>query len=856
MAKWVPWVGLWYDDVWNDISTHVYDRDDIMIRRGKTNESSEPVPTAISMTLKNRDQRYTPDNPTSPLYGKVGRNTLIQVCSDPPVLEDFEDASFQLTFTAAGVGSWARSSTRAKRDTWSYKSATISDGQLSGTRITAPAGATSISFWMWVSISGSSFASIYTSEGLQWYDNGETAEWRLITVDLGTSNWVQIEYQRSTSGGSNAIWIDDVRAFDARGTGEVWDWSPASTIDFDPATPDARGDAWCNIQAGGLLRRIGQASDDTESPIRRAVLRGTMKPVAYWPMEDPEGVSGAAEAFGGAPMKPITQVRYTLPDGTPVVPGGLPKFQNDGGVPGSAPLAGFVDGGTLRGVVPTIPAGEYGIDIVVRFKPGADEGGTASADIFSWRESGTYVAFTINVSAGNVTVFHANAADLALVAFTGSVSAGVNVFDGAPHHIRYQVAQGGPDYEAMLYVDGFFYGYAENFATPGSMAGAVGRPVTVEWNPLEDRGEYMPAAAGHVMVWPIAFGIPDTYTPTFGYPAEQAGIRLLRFADEEGWAVTLRNRNVATAKMGPQTVAPMPSLLKDIERTEDGILFDQRGASALVLRTRVSQYAKASRLDLTYGTDALAPMQPVYDDQRLMNHVTAKNRDGQQYEALKTTGRLGAVNPLSGGAGRYPWTADVNTGEGPARLAQIAWWWANKGTIEGARYPTLVIDLDADPSLETAVASLDMGDRVRVNSLGNDAVDLRVLGIAERYGHRRRLVTLLCEPYRQFDVAIYDDPVKRYDSRTSTLNAGYSNTATTMVVTFTDPRDAWSTTNEPYDWVVAGERIRVTSMGTVSGSGPYTQSASVSRSINGVVRSQTAGSPVHIHPEQLSRYAL
>ena len=105
-------------------------------------------------------------------------------------------------------------------------------------------------------------------------------------------------------------------------------------------------------------------------------------------------------------------------------------------------------------------------------------------------------------------------------------------------------------------------------------------------------------------------------------------------------------------------------------------------------------------------------------------------------------------------------------------------------------------------------------------------------------------------------MAVYDDTRKRYDSRTSTLNTSYSAGATSMVVRFTDIRDAWSTTSEPYDWIVSGERITITSMGAVTGSGPWTQTATVTRSVNGVVKAQVSGAPVHMHPEQQARYAL
>lgn len=862
MAKWPAWLGMFYDGVWNDVTAWIYDRDPISTSRGKTDESAGPVPSSLTLTLDNRDSRWTPGNPTSPLYGKVGRNTPVQLCSGPPVLEDFEDTTFAFTWGFTGTGSWARSSTLAHRGTWSFASAAIADGQQSGWQIDAPAGMKTVSFWINASIGSSSFAVASTSEGFEWFVRGSTPGWQLVTVDLGTSTWVNISYQRNNAGGSNVIYVDDLRYSDARFTGELAKIVPKRSPEFDPNVP-GRGDSWAELTAGGLLRRIGASSRTADSPIKRAVLRAVPAAAAYWPCEEPQGAAGCAEILvGGAVALPVTTVRYTLPDGTPLVPGGLPKLAADDGVPGSGPIPSLVDGGTLAAAIPVIAPGSYGIDWVGRFNPGGDAGGTTSADVFSWREvGGTYVHFTINVVLGSVVVFYSTAADDLTLTATGSATAFVNVYDGAPHHFRFQAIQNGANIDAYLYVDGLFFGKGANFATPGVMAGTVGRPASWEFNPGEDRGGYMPAAAGHVHVWPLGLGQPDTFTPTFGNPGDLCADRALRIAAEEGWTLAIRNRVFPSDHAGPQPADTIPAILAECERTEDGLVYDQRGAVAVSFRNRRGMYTSTVRLALTYGTSALQPLEPVFDDQAVANDVTAKNRDGAQIEALKITGALAAIDPLAGGVGRYQQTVNVNTNGKAAQLTQIAWWWSNKGTVEGARHPVIVIDLDADPTLATAVSALDMGDRITIARLEADLVDLRVLGIREVQQTRRRLVTLLCEPYRQFDVARYASGVvtqtqKRYESRTSTLNAGVAADVSPMVVTFTTAADAWSTTSVPYDWTCSGERITVTAIGAVAGTGPFTQSATVTRGVNGVSKALTAGAQIRMHDAMEARYAL
>lgn len=74
-----PAAFLWYDGVWNDISTYVYYRDPITIVRGTPNESNTADPAACNFTLNNRSGRFSPRNPRSPLYGKIGKNTPIWI---------------------------------------------------------------------------------------------------------------------------------------------------------------------------------------------------------------------------------------------------------------------------------------------------------------------------------------------------------------------------------------------------------------------------------------------------------------------------------------------------------------------------------------------------------------------------------------------------------------------------------------------------------------------------------------------------------------------------------------------------------------------------------------------------------
>ncbi|MFF4479445.1 hypothetical protein ACFY1A_20835 [Streptomyces sp. NPDC001520] len=75
-------VELWVDGVWVDVTSYVLTRDGsgkVSITRGQRDESSEVEFSSCRFDLNNRDGRFSPRNPTSPYYGKLGRNQPLRV---------------------------------------------------------------------------------------------------------------------------------------------------------------------------------------------------------------------------------------------------------------------------------------------------------------------------------------------------------------------------------------------------------------------------------------------------------------------------------------------------------------------------------------------------------------------------------------------------------------------------------------------------------------------------------------------------------------------------------------------------------------------------------------------------------
>ena len=81
MAKQSVTVELFYSGNWQDhtAADDVYARNPVTIVRGRQDESGLVTPTTATFTLDNRDGDTNPRNPTSSLYGLVGRNTEVRI---------------------------------------------------------------------------------------------------------------------------------------------------------------------------------------------------------------------------------------------------------------------------------------------------------------------------------------------------------------------------------------------------------------------------------------------------------------------------------------------------------------------------------------------------------------------------------------------------------------------------------------------------------------------------------------------------------------------------------------------------------------------------------------------------------
>jgi hypothetical protein len=100
-----------------------------------------------------------------------------------------------------------------------------------------------------------------------------------------------------------------------------------------------------------------------------------------------------------------------------------------------------------------------------------------------------------------------------------------------------------------------------------------------------------------------------------------------------------------------------------------------------------------------------------------------------------------------------------------------------------------------------------------------------------------------------FQAGVWGDAgnqVSRWGARYTRLASAQSAGDTSLPFSISDSRETWSTADVPYDVEISGERITVTAMSAVSGSGPYSQTATVTRAVNGISKELPSLSDVRL----------
>jgi hypothetical protein len=608
-----------------------------------------------------------------------------------------------------------------------------------------------------------------------------------------------------------------------RAVAEAYSYAPDQSIGFDQAA--GRGLRWVDLIGWGVLDRITGWDEPLRSPMYRQISRYTSLR-AYLPLEDARGTDVPLNA---------------APGGGPGFGIGVSFAGGDG--PAGAGAATAMTATSRLGVPVSSMSSTAGWQVFWSSQLDAVAPAGAAQPMVQWTmANGDFYSHNVNNSVYELKVTASDGTVLLSSAFT--FGTGGEPTNWVTFRLKVTQVGGNVSVERAWYAQdtSVLYGATDTFA------GSVSRPTNVR---VYGNAAIDGALFSHLGVLAgVADNLQsyDAITAFNGYRNEKAGDRFNRIMSQIGEFHAVIGNTADTWPMGPQKPDSAINILKECARTDDGLIFDTKAQLGVTFRTRFSITNQAAAMTLVFLGDISPPLKERIDTADVANEVTVSNRGGGSATSTLTVGALSNQAPPNG-IGSKKGTQDVNAAD-EALLPTLAGWHRSRRTIEGSRYDTVVIDLDADPGLTTAANAVECGDRIVITGREPEPIELIVYGVVESIESHRRIVTFACVPGAVYQAAIYSDTNSRYDVDNSTAGVAVNTVATAWTVSALTLDDTWAVTGAgtPYEWLVTGERVRVTAMNAPTGTGPYSQTCTVVRSVNGVVKAHGIGEQVHMAP--------
>lgn len=335
-------------------------------------------------------------------------------------------------------------------------------------------------------------------------------------------------------------------------------------------------------------------------------------------------------------------------------------------------------------------------------------------------------------------------------------------------------------------------------------------------------------------------GFNITFKAMKGSPGENTRDRFERLCDEQGVANSTLGDFVP---MGRQYVQSFEDHLTEIMASSNyGTVVESRSGPELLLTGTPGNSLVSGIVNYS---ELFAEPEPVEDDQLTANIVTVVNSHGGQTTVSKTSGTM-SVDEI----GPVERKLETNT-KWFSQAASLADLTLARGTWPGPRFSAITVSAQANPSQYSTYRKIDVGGVIWLDGMSPagyyDQLTLLVLSVSETITQTDHLFTYTVAPGEivyQFWVVENGGYRSRLDVDDCTTVALVNSSVTTIDVNV--PTALWATSGAfPFDVMVAGERMTVTAVSNLTST---TQRMTVTRSVNGVVKSIPAGSEVHIFP--------
>lgn len=839
-------VEILIDGSWVSICDDTLGRDRIRITRGRQDWASRVEYSRADITLKNAQGRYSPRNPQSPYYGKLGRNTPLRVTVDgrPRFLGEVAEwpqrAAPDIHVPLEAVGVLRRLSEREEALRSVLRRTILDRGELPVPVAYWPCEDGSESTALWsalpnrrpanftegVSLAaydgfGSSDPIPELSDGAQWYGNVAAYTSSVTTVaalvhfsaDAFATNGQSFLVANGT--GTGSYWrvqvnidrtirlqlADEDGATIVTSSNSAWSVGSAGGMIVLQLTQNGANVNWTIRKLEGVPERFGRFTvavpiltgtfnSRTVGRISRitvganSALKDTaIGHVAVWDQTISTGPLWAAvDGYIGEPAGRRIE-RLCLEEGVPLaVVGDLDDTQRMG-AQRSKGLTDLLDECS-------------DVDGGILYEPTAVETTIGGFDTSTdgWTGAGSVPPAV----ARSTTRSHSGAASL-LVTWQGGSS------DQIAHVAQPERYVVGTTYTARAWL-------------------------------------WVPSGSTHVSiaVGGVGFGPPTTVTDQW----QQRSMT---------WTCTSTDNEVQFWAQTPAGVGAQV-WIDDVSVSTD--------KPGLAYRTRRSMYNVDPTLTLDFDQAQVAlPLEPVDDDQLLRqfgNSVTATRTDGGSYTKIVADGPMSIQDPPNG-VGLYVGNSGPFNLELDQHLALLTCWRAYLGTWDEQRFPRLSVNLRRQAGLADAACAADLGHRISVVNppewLPPQTIEQQVQGTEEELDHNLWLLHYNCTPWRPFRAPTVGVP--RLDSTKTTLNADIDADDVSVVVTVESGSAMWIRSSQkpalfPFVAVLcvdgaAGEEVSVTAISAPTG---QNQTFTIVRGLNMQPRAWSAGTQVRVKDRQ------
>jgi hypothetical protein len=807
-----PEVALFYDQQWNGITgstrggkTRGFGID---ITRGRSDEAGQVDPTRCDLTLNNLNGRFSPRNPRSDLFEKIGRNTQLQVFLGVRHTGEGVQGETSTSHVAPSVDAAQASLLIA---VWAGRSAldtyTIPGSMTQGSPPNT--GMTSAYETVGAGPTGTRTATTATATPFV------TASVLIPGTSISVDEVIRVDGNSALGSDAQIVTSDSVQVGQWLVAIQFLAWSTVSQDRFPPDTPYGVPGGWIpladsEVQVTSELnrrqlrvwgRRVttpghqevnlpGIVTNQAEiyvlsGDIEHFTIRTTVE-VSEWPQRwdqfgkavwVPLQGSGVMRRLGSGLGQPARdaihrfvlsrpdhlagywslddvtgsiQAESALSEGKPLILSSgsdAPEF-GGGDLATWLPDSVITVEGTSGRLSAKVEGSDTGfiIDTLYRTTDPSTWGGGAPQD-FSIIVNTSFIRWTATVSSssGNTSVSAFDTdTSSSIDSTTGTIG---DLLDGNLHHIRLEVRHNlaaSGTAGIHLYIDDDEVIF--DVYTIGVDVFPFGR-LSLVWDSPSSSFEE-PVQFGRVAAWgENGPGEVVAQLAYKGFDGEFAADRIARVCGEDSVAVSIVGNPAESVPMGPQPPGTTLQILREAELVDGGILYEPREFLGLAYRTVRGLYNQEDILELDYENCAFRhPLEPTDDDRFTVNDFTAtKTGTNIAVREVEETGPLSVVE-----IGRYS-DGDTFNVMSALSLGDNASWQVHLGTVDEARYPVVRIhnlappDCPDDPDLFLAGSAIDVGDRGLITNLPDWLPPEQVAFLAQGFSEHLDTYEMLVE---------------------------------------------------------------------------------------------------------------